>query len=247
MASWILVPSLVSLRNEFNQLAPARDKASDGSIGDQAHADRSSDHNPDETGATPYEDADSTNAVHAIDVDIDLRKAGWSMARAVGIIVTRHRTGEDDRLQNVIYNRRIWSRSWGWTAREYTGSNPHDKHAHFSSRYTTAAESNTRSWGLLAAEQEEDEMTPAQLTELVDRVSDAVIEKLATEPVDLPGRVGDRVADLGLEPQSVLGYLAYVYEQVQAQPKITLPDGTQVSGTLTSRLSRIESNTRPPA
>ncbi len=64
---------------------------------------------------------------------------------------------EDDRLQNVIYNRRIWSRSWGWTAREYTGSNPHDKHAHFSSRYTTAAESNTRPWGLLAAEEAEQE------------------------------------------------------------------------------------------
>lgn len=152
MASWILVPCLVTLRNEFNSLAPSRDKSSDGSIGDSAHASSSSDHNPDETGTTPYEDADNLNEVHAIDVDIDLRKSGWTMARAVDIIVTRHRTGADDRLQNVIYNRRIYSRSWGWTAREYTGSNPHDKHAHFSSRYTTAQESNTKSWGLLAAE-----------------------------------------------------------------------------------------------
>lgn len=152
MASWVLVPCLVSLRDEFNTLAPSRDKSSDGSIGDSAHASSSSDHNPDETGTTPYEDADNLNEVHAIDVDVELRKAGWSMAKAVEIIVTRHRSGADDRLQNVIYNRRIWSRSWGWTAREYTGSNPHDKHAHFSSRYTTAAESNTRPWGLLEAE-----------------------------------------------------------------------------------------------
>ncbi len=154
MATWILVPCLVSLRQEFNTLAPTRDKSSDGSIGDEAHASSSSDHNPDETGATPYEDSDRLNEVHAIDVDIDLRKAGWTMAKAVEVIVTRHRTGADDRLQNVIYNRRIWSRSWGWTAREYTGSNPHDKHAHFSARYLTAAETNTRPWGLL----EEDDM-----------------------------------------------------------------------------------------
>ncbi len=154
MASWVLVPALVSLRAEFNALAPSREKSSAGSIGDSAHASSSSDHNPDETGATPYEDVDSINEVHAIDVDIDLRKPGWKMAKAVDIIVTRHRTGRDDRLQNVIYKRRIWSRSGGWTAREYTGSNPHDEHAHFSSRYTTAQEASTRPWGLL--EQEDD-------------------------------------------------------------------------------------------
>lgn len=155
MADWILVPSLVSLRNEFNILAPGRDKASEGSIGDAAHKASSSDHNVDDgpdQGSTPSEDADSTPEVHAIDVDKDLRKAGWSMERAVQIIVTRHRTGKDDRLQNVIYNRRIWSRSWGWTERVYTGSNAHTEHAHFSARYTTAEENNTRAWGLLEAD-----------------------------------------------------------------------------------------------
>jgi hypothetical protein len=166
---WILVACLVSLRNEFNELAPSRDKSSDGSIGDGAHASSSSDHNPDETGATPYEDADSRNEVHAIDVDEDLRQAGWSMTRAVQIIVTRHREGRDDRLQNVIYERKIYSRSWGWTARTYTGSNPHDKHAHFSARYTTAAESNTRSWGLLEAQEADDR---AKNTELENEVMD---------------------------------------------------------------------------
>ena len=161
MASWILVPCLVSLRNEFNALAPTRGKGSDGSIGDSAHASSSSDHNPDETGATPYEDSDDVNEVHAIDVDKDLNKSGWSMQKAVEIIITRHRTGQDNRLQNVIYDRRIWSRSWDWTAREYTGSNPHDKHAHFSARYTAAQEADTGAWGLLEAEEDED-MTISQ-------------------------------------------------------------------------------------
>lgn len=151
MVAWVLVPCLVSLRTEFNKLAPNRDKASDGSIGDSAHSRSSSDHNPDETGVTPYEDSDSINEVHAIDLDKDLRRSGWSMEKAVRIIVERHRTGKDNRLQNIIWNGRIWSRSWGWTARKYTGSNPHDKHAHFSARYTTAQEQDTRPWGLLDA------------------------------------------------------------------------------------------------
>jgi hypothetical protein len=152
MAGWILVPCLVSLRAEFNQLAPGRDKASDGSIGDLRHQQESSDHNPDETGRTPYSDSDKVDEVHAVDVDDDLKKAGWAMTRAVGIIVVRHRSGLDNRLQNVIYNRIIYSRSWGWTARAYTGASPHTEHAHFSARYTTAQEQDTKAWGLLAAD-----------------------------------------------------------------------------------------------
>lgn len=143
--AWILVPCLISLRSEFNALAPNRDHASDGSIGDAAHSASVSDHNPAADGQ-----------VHAIDVDKDLRRAGWTMNRAVQIIVTRHRNGQDNRLQNVIYNRRIWSRSWNWTARAYTGPNPHDHHAHFGARYTTAQENDTRPWGLLAAQAADD-------------------------------------------------------------------------------------------
>ncbi|RSM41509.1 hypothetical protein DMB66_55895 [Actinoplanes sp. ATCC 53533] len=78
----------MTLRSEFNALAPRRDKSSDGSIGDTAHSQSSSDHNPDETGNTPSEDADSINEVHAIDVDKDLRRSGWTMQKAVEIIAT---------------------------------------------------------------------------------------------------------------------------------------------------------------
>jgi hypothetical protein len=162
MAAWELVPCLVGLREEFNLLAPARAKASDGSIGDQSHAAGRSDHNPDETGNTPTEDSDRKNEVHAIDVDSNLRKAGWDMDRCLDIIITRHRTGQDDRLQNVIYNRRIWSRSWGWTARAYTGASAHTEHAHFSARYTTTQENDTSPWGLL--EEDDDMTTKAEFT-----------------------------------------------------------------------------------
>ncbi|MEV6345279.1 hypothetical protein [Actinoplanes sp. NPDC051851] len=179
MADWILVPCLVTLRTEFNRLAPDRDHASDGSIGDAAHASSSSDHNPDETGATPYEDADAKNEVHAIDVDSDLRRSGWTMKRAVDVIVGRHRAGKDDRLQNVIYNRKIASRSWGWTWRDYDGSSPHTEHAHFSARYTTAQESDTSPWGLL---EEDDDMDQATFTKYLENaLKDGDVRRLMTQ------------------------------------------------------------------
>lgn len=153
-ASWILVPCLVKLRNEFNELAPARDKASDGSIGDTPHAAGASDHNPDETGNVDTHDADRINEVHAIDVDDDLDRPG-RMQQCVDLIVGNHRAGVDNRLQNVIYNRRIASASWGWTWRDYTGASPHTEHAHFSATYITAREASTKPWGLLTLIEEE--------------------------------------------------------------------------------------------
>lgn len=134
MASWSLVPCLVKLRTEFNDLFPDRDKASDGSIGDTAHSARTSDHNPAGDGQ-----------VHAIDVDINLAP-GVSMLAYVNHIVERCRTGAENRLTYVIFNRRIWAASTGWQNRAYDGTNPHDKHVHFSASYTPARESNTRSW-----------------------------------------------------------------------------------------------------
>lgn len=192
MAGWILVPCLVSLRTEFNQLSPTRDKTSDGSIGDLAHQQEPSDHNPDETGNTPTKDADHINEVHAIDVDRDLRRSGWTMEKCLEIIVTRHRSGRDDRLQNIIYNRRIWSRSWGWTARAYTGASAHTEHAHFSARYTTPQENDTRAWGLL--EGEDDDMATITQTDFNARMDAWWLGRMSPTAPDNKMRSALRVA-----------------------------------------------------
>jgi hypothetical protein len=117
--SYFLAPSLVKLRNEVDRRHPNRDKSSDGWIGDPSHAARVSDHNPDGRGM-----------VHAIDVDstgIDVR----TFLRAV--------IG-DPRTWYVIHDGTIWSRTYGFKARRYTGSNPHTGHVHVSIRYTAEAE-----------------------------------------------------------------------------------------------------------
>lgn len=113
----MLAGGLESLRAEFNIVNPQRGRDSDGWIGDARHAASVSDHNPDDGGV-----------VHAIDVDVD----GVPMARIVLFLVGECRAGRENRLQNIIYNRAIWSRSWGWRKRAYKGSNPHTQHAHFS-------------------------------------------------------------------------------------------------------------------
>jgi hypothetical protein len=148
MASWVLVPCLVKLRDEFNIIAPGRDKASDGSVGDPAHASTTSDHNPDETGKVPIRDADTVNEVHAIDVDEDLRTAGLSMEGVVQFLLARCRSGAENRLRYIIFNRRIWEATGGWRQEAYAGANPHTEHAHFSASYVSALEASTASWHL---------------------------------------------------------------------------------------------------
>lgn len=174
-----LVPCLVALRSEFNQRAPSRDKSSDGWIGDAAHSARDSDHNP-----------DSRGLVHAVDVDEDLRVPGLSMAECVAHIVERHRTGADNRLTYIIYERTIWSASNDWRARPYTRSNPHDKHAHFSASYVKARERNTAPWGIRTLEVPT-VTQPAPPT--AAQVADAVWAKIMQIP-GTTGTAGQRTA-----------------------------------------------------
>lgn len=148
MADWILIACLKQLFAEFDAIAPHRDHASDGSIGDTAHQHEVSDHNPDETGSVPIHDADHINEVHAIDVDSDLREPGLNMETVVQFLLTRCRNGTEKRLRYIIYNRRIWEAGNGWKQRAYTGASAHTEHAHFSASYTTAREASTASWHL---------------------------------------------------------------------------------------------------
>jgi hypothetical protein len=148
MADWVLIPSLKALFAEFDRIAPARDHASDGSIGDTAHQNEVSDHNPDETGSVPIHDADHINEVHAIDVDNNLNESDLSMEKVVQFLLARSRSGAEKRLRYIIYNRRIWSASSGWVQKRYTGASPHTEHAHFSGSYTTSLEASKASWHL---------------------------------------------------------------------------------------------------
>jgi murein L,D-transpeptidase YcbB/YkuD len=117
--AWRLAHSLEDLRKQINAAAPSRSKASDGTIGDPAHSARKSDHNPDGSGI-----------VRALDITHDPRNGVHSQKLAEAVAAAR-----PSRLKYIISNGRIMSGSKGpqpWVWRKYSGTNPHDKHAHFS-------------------------------------------------------------------------------------------------------------------
>lgn len=126
--SWRLAGSLDTLRSQINAMAPNRNKASDGTIGDSAHAAVQSDHNPDANGV-----------VKAMDVTHDPANGADMQAISDQIIASN-----DPRMWYIIFNRRIWEAGVGWVP--YYGSNPHDKHAHFNTVHTQSLYDNTSQW-----------------------------------------------------------------------------------------------------
>jgi hypothetical protein len=174
-----LAPCLDALRDEFNARFPRRDNESDGWIGDADHSARDSDHNP-----------DSRGIVHAVDVDDDLRDphGTTSMRDCIDEIVGRHRRGADNRLTYIIYERSIWSAKYGWRSRAYSGSNPHDRHAHFSARYWPPKldrERNRASFGIRTLG------VPVALTAAeIDAVATAAANKVWAKIFQIPGTTG---------------------------------------------------------
>ncbi|HEX8450271.1 MAG TPA: hypothetical protein VF652_11835, partial [Allosphingosinicella sp.] len=143
-AKWRVARSLETLLAQVNAWAPGRSKASDGAIGDAAHASRGSDHNP------------------------------WIVDSGIGVVTARDfthdpahgcdgnklsellRASRDPRIKYIIWNRRICASEakggqppWAW--RPYSGANPHNHHMHLSVASTKALYDSTESWALSSA------------------------------------------------------------------------------------------------
>lgn len=138
-ASWRVAKSLLALQRQVNTKAPRRSKASDGTIGDAAHATRSSDHNP-------WVVDGGTGVVTALDITHDPANGCDAGALAESI-----RAGQDSRVKYVIWNRRIANSSpidgaaaWSW--RPYSGTNPHTKHVHISVLAKKSAYDSEAAW-----------------------------------------------------------------------------------------------------
>lgn len=146
----VLTRGLTTVRTEFNVTFPGRDKTTDGWIAGGGHTVSNTGHVGDRSGDAEYKDGDSKDEVRAIDVDRDLvpgSSIDW-MELVVQYLVKKARSGGYIPFRYIIYKGRIWSRSTGWATRTYTGSNKHDKHAHFSGDYTQTADEWTGSLGL---------------------------------------------------------------------------------------------------
>jgi hypothetical protein len=138
---WRAAASLKTLLNTINTLAPGRNKASDGMIGDLAHQSRNSDHNP-----WVWDSVARKGVVTALDVTHD--PAGKCDC---GVLAKSLETGKDNRIKYVIWNKQIMNSSSingsdPWTWRPYTGANPHTKHIHISVKCDKSVYDVTSPW-----------------------------------------------------------------------------------------------------
>jgi hypothetical protein len=114
---------------QVNALYPARNKASDGMLGDAAHQAVKSEHNPNAEGV-----------VTALDITHDPANGADMNKLATALL----RSG-DSRIWYIIFNRRIWE-GGVWTP--YYGENPHDKHLHISTVQSKAKYDDASKWNI---------------------------------------------------------------------------------------------------
>lgn len=140
---WRLAKALEKLRSQVNAKYPGRKKDWDGSIGDAAHASRTSDHNP------WIADPPGPHVVSAIDITHDPANGFDSYAFAEMLRINR-----DSRIKYIISNRRICAGHDGpspWVWRKYNGQNPHDHHVHISVLSDKVDYDDADDWNLTGA------------------------------------------------------------------------------------------------
>jgi hypothetical protein len=115
------------LRRQLDDRFPGRSRASDGIMGDPAHARRKSDH----------------NSGNAIDVTHDVAH-GVDAGRIAEEFRRQMSGAPAGRISYIIYNRRICGPKQAWAWRPYTGPNPHTGHVHIS--IVDSRRGETRPW-----------------------------------------------------------------------------------------------------
>lgn len=165
-----LAPCLAALFVEADRRFPGRSKASDGTIGDQAHAARTSDHNP----ADDPGDGVAVAWVCAADLTDDSDgPVAWDLCEHL-------RRTRDPRVKYCISEGHAWYAyvkgdrpAYQWVP--YTGVNAHKQHGHVSVWNTAAARDDLSPWFpkpvvSRPAVVEEDEMPPAPSVVVVNGV-----------------------------------------------------------------------------
>lgn len=155
---WRVAASVLVLFNEVNRRWPHRDKASDGTIGNAAHAARweDSDHNPwivdRGVGVVRAGDVDSGPGLNPDERHDRIGDVVAEKARLAGL--QGHPAMGPGAY--VIHERHIASATsnppWSW--RPYTGKDPHTSHPHVSvtTRPGSSGYDSTRGWGIWPAQ-----------------------------------------------------------------------------------------------
>jgi hypothetical protein len=121
-------PAAIAVLRQATAIAPLRMKASDGLLPSNAHLKQSpvSDHN---TGLAVDLTHDPKNGIDCVDIFEKLK--------------------EDKRVKYLIFKGKIWSKEKAKQGnRQYTGSNPHNKHLHISINAAYSTDTSPWFWWL---------------------------------------------------------------------------------------------------
>lgn len=140
----LLTEGMKNLGNQFNERWPSRYGDSDGAVGDYAHSQGTSGHNPDDTVHDNAEwdgDSDNKSEVRAIDVDKDLNESGTSMQQVIDHM--RKLPNLSKVIRYMIYNKKMYHMDDNFNPTPYYGSSSHSEHAHFSGARSDSSDANT--------------------------------------------------------------------------------------------------------
>lgn len=209
--TWRVARSLETLLAEIDTAAPKRSKVSDGSIGDTAHASRTSDHNP-------YIKIGSVGIVRARDFTHDPGD-GFDAHKFADWLRGRCKARKEKRVRYIISNGRIASPIADWAWRPYTGVNAHTQHTHVSVSESRDLFDDDSPWGWLA--EREPDVTGEDHKKIRDAIRNAVDDAFKPIGVRL-ARLEDKVATLDerIPPELVAAL----------QPEGGLALGTEVDG-----------------
>jgi hypothetical protein len=150
MPNWRLAKAVTGLRDEANQANPARDKSSDGTIGDSRHAGGGpgtpewddSDHNPWLTVA-------GLGVVRALDIDTDGLDLAAAFERGRQLAAAGKLPQVTGGGYFIVFGRITAPDFNGWHA--YKGTDPHVTHGHVSMSTAPARFDSTAPWGIFGA------------------------------------------------------------------------------------------------
>jgi lysozyme family protein len=240
VGDWRVAKTLETLRLQINALAPARNRDSDGGIGDAAHASTNSDHNPWVTDG-------GMGVVTARDFTHDPEGGcdGTVLAEAL-------RAARDPRVKYIIWNRRIcssqphdWQPAWAW--RPYSGKNAHTHHVHLSVSSLKVHYDSEAPWQLRTSLKDGAQPTAAipPPAAPADAAAVAEIEATATALAGLAPLV-QRLTDLQDSPDPTVSatagellarYAELARREIAAQPKPALPARTAPGAVETTNAS----------
>lgn len=171
--TWRNCKASITLIEEVNKRWPKRDTASDGTIGDAAHASRNSDHNPWIIGS------DGVGVVTARDIDEDLDgvtvDSGPDAKELFNHLLSLGKSG-DKRLKYLIYEGYIYSAKHGWVTRTYTGLNSHSKHIHVSFSTDPQFYDSTAPWGIHPTQSTSKELTVSDINAILKSLDAIKVE-----------------------------------------------------------------------